>query len=735
MTHVSDDLKDLKQQVESGTFDAPSVIAGVRQRLAPDNKPRAAGILGVMLGYLAKRQDAVLFAQALETLVSLHAGDRAFKATLQKLLQDATVAWPEVRHMIDLIGFEKPLLRPVDCFGRLNLLLKLAPGVLVYDKNLGVGVVKELFIAESRVEVDFPNKTGHKLALSFAAEAMQLIDSNHLLARRHLDPAGFQKMVEEQPGEAIKTALRSFGPKSVPLIQDIFVPKLLPEAKWKSFWEAARRALKSDPLVVIPAKRNEPMQLLEKQKAYDDAWFNDLKGQRQIDRIVAMLDEYLSANPNPQIPDSAREIVVSRLNFSVKGASAKEVDLPVKILLLAQSFGIAPTDVGLQVFLDKLFDLETFKAQMHHLGAREVKGLLDYLPKIDADRAHAVLLAALPDLGYTALTEAIDLLLKGGKEAELAASIRKPWSVWEAEVDLMYWMATHLDRLSQWKLGGMSDLTNRLYKVVHHDYNGDRLRMKNQIKDLFRDPSWLKEVLGGMDMRQQRVFTQAAKDATAWEKLDQNSVLGQIVKIIPSMREIVSGRGESKESKRGPMTSIRSYTERAAALKKLVEKDIPENSREIAHARSYGDLRENFEYKAAKDMQRVLMQRKTELENAMRQVTASNFEGMPTDRGGMGTTVKLREDNGAETTYYILGEWDGDPALQIISSGSALAKALYGKTTGQQVSVPDMAGEKTVTLVEVGPLPAAIREYAMQDNTPAPTTKTEPTPEGDQATP
>jgi transcription elongation GreA/GreB family factor len=720
MTHAADDLKDLKQQVEAGTFDAPTVLNGVRQRLAPDNKPRAAGILGVMLGHLAKRQDAALFDQALGLLVSLHAGDRAYKSTLLKLLQVTTEAWPEVRHMLDLVGFDKPLLRPVDCYARLHFLLSLAPGSLVYDKSLGVGEVREVQLADSKVEIDFAQRPGHRMALSFAAEALQLLPADHLLARRHRDPEAFERMLSEQPGEAIKSALRSFGPKSAPLLQDLFVPRLLPEARWKSFWEAARRALKNDPLVVIPTKRNEPLQLLDKQKSYDEAWFAALAKERQIDRIVASLDEYLAAHPQPTIDASARETVLARLNFAVKGASARDHDLPVKCLLLAQSFGLAPEEIGLASFLERLFELGTFKAQMERLGAREVKGLLDYLPKIDAERAHAVLLAALPDLGYTALTEAIALLLAGGKEAELAAAIRRPWSVWEAEVDLMYWLATHPERLVEWRLGGMSDLTNRLFKVVHNDYGGDRLRMKNQIKDLFRDPDWLRQVLGGMDGRQQRVFTQAAKDATSWEKLDQNSVLGQIVKIVPEMREIVSGRGESKESKRGPMTSIRSYTERAVALKKLVEKDIPENSREIAHARSYGDLRENFEYKAAKDMQRVLMQRKAEMENALRQVTPTNFEGLPTDRAGMGTTVRLREESGAETVYHILGEWDGDTAQNIISSGSALAKALYGKTAGQPVSVPDVAGERTVTLVEVGPLPEAVRAYATEEIRPAP---------------
>ena len=70
-----------------------------------------------------------------------------------------------------------------------------------------------------------------------------------------------------------------------------------------------------------------------------------------------------------------------------------------------------------------------------------------------------------------------------------------------------------------------------------------------------------------------------------------------------------------------------------------MNKKIPENSKEIGIARSYGDLRENFEFKAAKEMQAVLMRRKSELEAALHNARGTAFESPDTSQVSIGTIV------------------------------------------------------------------------------------------------
>jgi transcription elongation GreA/GreB family factor len=201
--------------------------------------------------------------------------------------------------------------------------------------------------------------------------------------------------------------------------------------------------------------------------------------------------------------------------------------------------------------------------------------------------------------------------------------------------------------------------------------------------------------------------------------LDKASVLGQIVKIDDSVQDIVSGKSEEREEDTTPtqarVSSIRSYKEKEAQLQKIINKDIPENSQDIARAREYGDLRENFEYKAAKDTQRVLMGRRAELENQLRDVTPSDFSEFDADEAGVATTVAITYQDGTEDTFYILGEWDSDPDKNIISNSSGMAIALSGKKPGDAVSVPSETGEKEATITSVGPLSDELLNWARSE--------------------
>ena len=140
--------------------------------------------------------------------------------------------------------------------------------------------------------------------------------------------------------------------------------------------------------------------------------------------------------------------------------------------------------------------------------------------------------------------------------------------------------------------------------------------------------------------------------------------------------------------------------------------DIPANSKEIAVARSYGDLSENFEYKAARDMQRVLMARRADLEAMMSKVRPTDFSEAPKGVAGIGATITLEYPGGRTEHFHILGEWDQQPEKHIISSSPRLAKALAGKAPGDKVVVPTEDGTEVECLLRsVEDLPPEIKEW------------------------
>jgi transcription elongation GreA/GreB family factor len=106
-------------------------------------------------------------------------------------------------------------------------------------------------------------------------------------------------------------------------------------------------------------------------------------------------------------------------------------------------------------------------------------------------------------------------------------------------------------------------------------------------------------------------------------------------------------------------------------------------------------LRENHEYKAAKEMQKLLMRRKSELESQLVRARGTDFANAKTDVVSIGTLVQvtdLNDGNRAEQ-FTILGAWDSDPEKGVISYLTPVAQSLLNKKPGEEVDF-EMDGAK-----------------------------------------
>jgi hypothetical protein len=172
-------------------------------------------------------------------------------------------------------------------------------------------------------------------------------------------------------------------------------------------------------------------------------------------------------------------------------------------------------------------------------------------------------------------------------------------------------------KAEEWDLPTPTALAPLALEELEQDYMGDRLKTQKLLRENFEDEEWLRLVFDGMTLGRQNDFFKRLNGSTAWPASTGRSCRqGAQALSTPAWRDH-GDAAETPVATYGTVTSHRSYRERQEQLEKLINVDIPANSKEIAVARSYGDLRENFEYKAAKDMQRVLMARRAELEKMM----------------------------------------------------------------------------------------------------------------------
>ncbi len=132
-----------------------------------------------------------------------------------------------------------------------------------------------------------------------------------------------------------------------------------------------------------------------------------------------------------------------------------------------------------------------------------------------------------------------------------------------------------------------------------------------------------------------------------------------------------------------------------------------EGRREIADriktAREWGDLKENSEYHDAKNDQAHLETKIARLrEKIAAAVVVEEAPAVPGGMVGLGSTVVVRDQEGAEQTWRIVSSHDAAPGEGRLSAESPVAMALLGRAPGDQVSVSLPKGRRELTVLTVG---------------------------------
>jgi len=132
------------------------------------------------------------------------------------------------------------------------------------------------------------------------------------------------------------------------------------------------------------------------------------------------------------------------------------------------------------------------------------------------------------------------------------------------------------------------------------------------------------------------------------------------------------------------------------AIERELRVELP---KEILRAREHGDLSENAEYKAAKERQHFLEQRKAGIEKRLAALSLINLEKIPTDRAAYGSKVVLYDyESEKEVEYRLVSPEESDVAAGLISITSPIGRSLLGKQLGEVVEIVTPSGRKDFEL-------------------------------------
>lgn len=143
---------------------------------------------------------------------------------------------------------------------------------------------------------------------------------------------------------------------------------------------------------------------------------------------------------------------------------------------------------------------------------------------------------------------------------------------------------------------------------------------------------------------------------------------------------------------------IKRFESEIAALEHELKRELP---LEIKRARELGDLRENAEYHAAKERQRLVEARISMLRARVSDLALMNLDSLPRDRAALGSLVELRGSDGDLVAYELVMPEDADPSRNLVSTASPIGRAIVGRTKGDGITVTTPTGVRQFELVRL----------------------------------
>ncbi|MBE6412613.1 MAG: transcription elongation factor GreAB [Opitutales bacterium] len=202
-------------------------------------------------------------------------------------------------------------------------------------------------------------------------------------------------------------------------------------------------------------------------------------------------------------------------------------------------------------------------------------------------------------------------------------------------------------------------------------------------EELDTDRTLVSDLLDKSTAETARDLAQTLMLNQGFEELTKKSILARFIKKFPMVQTLVASKSEAKDMR--VYVSEWSLSARREELEDIVKNQLPASKIAIEAARELGDLRENSEYKMAREHDELLCARRAQLERDISSANVFDFNTTPTDKVGIGSIVSLKSDKGELLTCSIMGAWDSNTDKNIFSYQTPLAQALLEHKVGETV--------------------------------------------------
>jgi transcription elongation GreA/GreB family factor len=416
-----------------------------------------------------------------------------------------------------------------------------------------------------------------------------------------------------------------------------------------------------------------------------------------LERILRELEEFKDSIAQLQSIISVAEETARR---NAKMATAEALTMLTQRDEMVERVKDLQAGAGAPTIASMLLDEQrALSSLLEEVPAAKLRRIVNAIPTAFGESWTSKALQLVARGSTRVVTEAAKLMQEREKNEELHTALDRAIRDHSISSSALTWLCDKKEREGQFKSLIHPRVMSAILSALERDqFNENRDRKLHDL--VVNDQTLLPDLIKNSEIEEVREAMRKLLLTPIFEDLNKRSLLGRFVRHFPELEVLISGEREEKHE--SLIVSWESLEKRQLEYEDIITKKIPENTKEIAIAREYGDLRENFEFKAAKEMQRVLMRRKQEMERDISLARGTDFANPDTKQVSIGTTVSVKGvKDGQVDTYHILGAWDTNPEQGVISYKAAIAQSLLGRKCGETVDLPTEGADRAVEILNI----------------------------------
>jgi transcription elongation factor GreA len=565
---------------------------------------------------------------------------------------------------------------------------------IVFDKNNFVyhrawGIGKIVDVVKDVFTINFQSKQVHKMTLKMALSSLQILSKNHIWILKLKNKELLKSKVLEDIKWALKTIILSYNNNAtMKTFKDELVPDIMSESKWNSWWTEARKILKTDPLFGTSEENENVFQVKDKPISFEEKTLNSFKNAKDFNQRFSLIMDYLeNTDPDPDFLEEMLAYFATYLN-TLNNVNEQTIICYLLISNVKSKYSFIKHTINYSFkdFFEAIDDpvsiyanlsLSDFKKDFLLNIKKTSKDWVDIFIKIFYQYPNKFIYDELSHKDFSIIEKLIKDLISKYREYD----------------ETFFWIVTNAldDKLIE-KLSINFD--NILFSIIHLveiatkniglkiDMQKNK-RLAKQLKDyLTKDDLLLKHIENSDEEFSKRLFAVVNELIS----LDGEYVIQIKNKISEKFPEIDTDKVLKFDTETKVkftdrlLTTQASYERMQKEMINLKDVEIPQNSKEIGWAMEKGDLKENAEYKAAKEQQAILQTKLNKLIDDLSKAIILHKSDITGDSITFGTKIKLLDKISNKTVEYtILGPWESKSEENIISYQSPLGANLLDK--------------------------------------------------------